>query len=187
MGKVQFRLAFAVLFYLLAQNAFAAGLTSFVGLGLGNTTAEVPGASGQTTASGAGYKLIAGSQINPMFSFEAEYVDLGQFTDATSNVSAKGLGVSGVLTLPVSGMFAVYGKGGLARIETTVTPLAGSSATIPLSDTVVGLTIGYGIEADVAPNASLRLSWDRYKSSVLAGTFTDRINMNSSAMLIYRF
>ena len=185
MGKNQFRLASVVLFYLLSQNSFAAGLTSFVGLGLGNTTAEVPGASGQTTSSGAGYRLIAGSQINQMFSFEAEYVDLGQFANTNSNVAAKGLGVSGVLTLPVTGMFSVYGRGGLARVETTVTPLTGYSG--PLSDTVVGLTIGYGIEADVAPNASLRLSWDRYKSSVLAGTFTDRINMNSSAMLIYRF
>lgn len=186
MGNVQFKVVLAAVFSLFANATLAAGLTSFVGLGLGNTTAEVPGSSGQVTASGAGYRLIAGSQINPMFSFEAEYVDLGQFTDATSNVAAKGLGVSGVLTMPVSGMFSIYGRGGLARIETTVIPLANTPATLQ-SDTVVGLTIGYGIEADVAPNASLRLSWDRYKSSVLAGTFTDRINMNSSAMLIYRF
>lgn len=189
MGIAQIRFVSTIVFCLFAQATVAAGLTSFIGLGLGNTTAEVPGSSGQVTSSGAGYRLIAGSQINPMLSFEAEYVDLGQFPVSNSNVNvaAKGLGVSGVLTMPVSGMFSVYGRGGLARVETTVTPLTGPNPNIPLSDTVVGLTIGYGIQADVAPNASLRLSWDRYKSSVLAGTFTDRINMNSSAMLIYRF
>ena len=181
------RLVSAVLFCLISQATFAAGLTSFAGLGLGNTTANVSGTSGQVTASGAGYRIIAGSQINPMLSLEAEYVDLGQFTDATSNVSAKGLGASGVIILPVSGMFSIYGRGGLARIETTVSPLAGSTAVQPQSDTVVGVSIGYGIQADIAPNASLRLSWDRYKSSVLAGTFTNRIDMNSSALLIYRF
>jgi hypothetical protein len=89
--------------------------------------------------------------------------------------------------MPVSGMLSIYGRGGLTRIETTVSPLAGSNALLPQSDTVVGVSIGYGIQADIAPNASLRLSWDRYKSSVLAGTFTNRINMNSSALLIYRF
>ncbi len=187
MGIAQLRLAFAVLSCLIAQPTFAVGLTNYVGLGLGNTTAEVAGSSGQVTASGAGYRIVAGSQLNPMLSIEAEYVDLGQFTDATSNVSAKGLGASGVITLPVSGMFSIYGRGGLARVETTVIPLAGSTAPLPLSDTVVGVTLGYGIQADVAPNASLRLSWDRYKSSVLGGTFTNRINMNSSALLIYRF
>ena len=177
----------AVLFCLMAQATFAAGLTSFVGLGLGNTTAEVPGSSGQVTASGAGYRIVAGSQINPMLSLEAEYVDLGQFTDATSNVSAKGLGASGVISMPISGMFSIYGRGGLTRIETTVSPLVGSNAVLPQSDTVVGVSWGYGIQADIASNASLRLSWDRYKSSVLAGTFTNRIDMNSSALLIYRF
>ena len=187
MGMAQMKLTFTVLFCLIAQVTFAAGLTNYVGLGLGNTTAEVPGPSGQVTASGAGYRIIAGSQISPILSIEAEYVDLGQFTDATSNVSAKGLGASGVITLPVSGMFSIYGRGGLARVETTVTPLAGPNAALPLSDTVVGVTLGYGIQADLAPNASLRLSWDRYKSSVLGGTFTNRINMDSSALLIYRF
>jgi opacity protein-like surface antigen len=187
MGIAQLRLASAVLCGLIAQTSFAAGLTTYVGLGLGNTTAEVSGSSGQVTSSGAGYRIVAGSQINPMFSIEAEYVDLGQFTDATSNVSAKGLGASGVITLPVSGMFSIYGRGGLARIETTVTPLSVPNGPLPLSDTVVDVSLGYGIQADVAPNASLRLSWDRYKSSVLAGTFTNRINMNSSALLIYRF
>ena len=187
MTTTQLKYILAAVFFSFAQMAFAAGLTSFVGLGLGNTTAEVAGSSGQVTTSGAGYSLIAGSQINQMLSIEAEYVDLGTFTDAASTVAAKGLGASGVLTLPLTGMFSAYGKAGITRIETTASPLLGSSSTTVASDAVVGLSYGYGIQVDFAQNASLRLCWDRYKSSVLAGTFTDRIDMNSSALLIYRF
>ena len=96
------------------------------------------------------------------------------------------MGISGVLTMPLTSMFSIYGRAGYARIETTSTPLAGSVAT-PLSDTMAGLTLGYGIQIDLAPNASLRLSWDRYKSSTLADSFTDRVDMNSSGLLIFRF
>ena len=187
MTQAQFRFVLAIACSCFAKVTFAAGLTSFIGLGLGNTTAEVSGTSGQTTTSGAGYSLVAGSQINPIFAIEAEYINLGSFSDSTSNVAATGLGMSGVLTLPLMGMFSAYGKVGMARIETTVSPLAGSSSTTVSSDAVVGLSYGYGLQIDMVPNASLRLSWDIYKSSTLADTFTDRINMNSSALLIYRF
>jgi opacity protein-like surface antigen len=166
---------------------FAAGLTSFVGFGLGNTYADVNSPSGQIGTSSTGYHFVAGSQINPLFAVEAEYFDLGQFAITNSTVAAKGMGVSGVLTFPVTGIFSVYGRAGLARLETTVTPTAGNVPTTPLSDTVVGLSYGYGIQADVATNASISLSWDRYKSSALAGPFTDRIDVNSAVLLILRY
>jgi len=186
MGKAQFRLASIVFFCLFNQATFGAGLTSFVGVGVGNTYTSFDSPSGQVNSSSTGYHFIAGSQINPMFAVEAEYVDLGEYSAATYTVGAKGLGISGLLTLPVSGMFSVYGKAGLTRLETTVTQTTGTVST-PLSDTVVGISLGYGIQADVAPNVSLFLCWDRYKSSALAGPFTDRINMNSSGLLVYRF
>jgi opacity protein-like surface antigen len=187
MSITQFRIISTVVFLGLAKLGMAAGMTSYVGIGLGNTTAEVNGASGQIAASGAGYRLVAGSQIAQSLSVETEYVDLGEFAGASSNIAAKALGVSGVLTMPVSGMLSIYGKAGLARVETTVVTHTGSVAITPLSDAVVGMTLGYGIQIDVAPNASIRLAWDRYKSSALAGPFTDRINMNSSGLFILRF
>jgi hypothetical protein len=84
-------------------------------------------------------------------------------------------------------MFSVYGRAGIARLETTVVPTSGNAPTTPLSDTVAGLSYGYGIQADVAPNASICLSWDRYKSSALAGPFTNRVDMNSSVLLVLRY
>jgi opacity protein-like surface antigen len=186
MSNAQFRFVIAVFFSCLTKVTFAAGLTSFVAVGLGNTTAEVNSPSGQVTASGSGYRLVAGNQVSQLFSVETEYVDFGQFANSTSKIAAKGLGISGVLTMPLTSMFSIYGRAGYARIETTSTPLAGSVAT-PLSDTMAGLTLGYGIQIDLAPNASLRLSWDRYKSSTLADSFTDRVDMNSSGLLIFRF
>ena len=187
MTKAQSKFVIAAIFAGLAKVTFAAGLTSYVGVGLGNTSAEVSGPSGQVTTSGAGFRVVAGNQISPLFSVEAEYVDLGQFANATSNIAANGLGISGVLTMPVMGMFSLYGRAGYARIQTTVTPFTGTVATMPLSDTVAGMTLGYGIQMDIAPNASIRLAWDRYKSSALAGPFTDRVDMNSSGLLIFRF
>lgn len=187
MTKAKMRFLTVITFFCVTNVTFAAGLTNFVGVGLGNTSVEENTHSGQVTTSSTGYHIIAGSQINPMFAVEAEYADLGQFTGATSNVAAKGMGISGLLTLPVSGIFSVYGRAGVARIETTVTPTGGIAPTTLLSDTVVGISYGYGVQIDVAPNASICLSWDRYKSSTLAGPFTNRINMDSSGLLILRF
>ena len=187
MNKIQARFVLAIIFTCLVKVSFAAGLSNFVGIGMGNTYANVSGPTGQTTTSSSGYRFVAGSQISPMFGIEAEYVDLGQFPTSNATVAAKGMGFSGLLTFPVTGVISIYGRAGLARIETTVTPTAGSVPTALLSDSIVGLSYGYGFQVDVAPNASILLSWDRYKSSALAGPFTDRIDMNSSGLLVVRF
>ncbi len=187
MAKAQTKFLSALILSVVAQTTFAAGSASFVGIGLGNTYAEATNGTGQLSTSSTGYRFIAGSQINPMFAVEAEYVDLGEYAGTNANVGAKGLGIAGVITWPVTGMFSIFGKGGLTRIETTVSPNSNSVPSTPLSDTVVGVTLGYGIQMDVAPNASICLSWDRYKTSALAGPFTDRIDMNSSGLLILRF
>jgi opacity protein-like surface antigen len=187
MLKYRCKFVMAAIISCATNLTFAAGLTSFVGVGLGNTYANIDSPSGQMTTSSTGFHFVAGSQINPMFALEAEYFDLGQLPITNAYVAAKGMGVSGLLTLPITGMLSIYGRAGFARLETTVTLGAGVTPTTPLSDTVVGLSYGYGIQADVAPNASICLSWDRYKSSALAGPFTNRIDMNSSALLVFRF
>jgi len=187
MNKARLTIASAVIFASLSKLTFAAGLSSFMGVGLGNTYADIPGANGPTMASSSGYRLMVGNQITQHLSVEAEYIDLGTFTLSDSQVSAKGLAISGVMLIPITTMFSAYGKAGLARIETLVTALPGSTAAVPNSDAIVGVTLGYGVQADVAPNASLRLSWDRYKSATLASSFTDRIEMRSAALLIFRF
>ena len=180
-------IAAAVFFSLLTKTTLAAGLTSFLAVGLGNSSAKIPSQAEPITSSGAGYRLIAGNQISQYLSAEAEYIDLGEFTVSRAKFSAKGLGVSGVLTIPVSEIFSVFGKAGLARIQTTATPLPGAASTVMMSDTLIGVTLGYGVQIDIAPNTSLKLTWDRYKSATLANAFTDRIDMNSAALLIFRY
>ena len=49
------------------------------------------------------------------------------------------------------------------------------------------MTLSYGVQLDVSPNATLRISWDRYKASALAGAFTDRVDMKRAALLIFKF
>lgn len=181
------RLVVAIALCCLGPMASAAGMTSFVGVGVGNTSANVPGSSGQVSSSSSGYRLVAGNLISPALSVEAEYIDLGEIAGSSTKIAAKGLGISGLFVMPVTEMFSVYGRAGLARIETTVSSLPGSTPITPVYDTTVGLTLGYGIQADISPNASLRISWDRYKCSALASSPTDRIDMNSSALMIFRF
>jgi len=187
MSKAQMKFWLAIFLSGFANATFAVGLANYVAIGLGNTLAEVNGSAGQNASSSAGYRIVAGSQVYPMFGVEAEYVDLGQFANSNSNIAARGLGISGVLTLPVTSMFSIYGRAGYARMETSVTPFPGSVVTTPLSDSLADLTLGYGIQIDIAPNASIRWAWERYPSSQLAGSFTNIIYMNSSGLLIFRF
>jgi len=187
MKKARLTIASAVIFASLSKLTFAAGLSSFMGVGLGNTYADILSATGPSMASSSGYRLIAGNQITQHLSVEAEYIDLGTFTLSGSQVAAKGLAISGVMLMPMTTIFSAYGKAGLARVETLATALPGSAVPVITSDAIVGVTLGYGMQIDVAPNASLRLSWDRYKSATLASSFTDKIDMKSAALLIFRF
>jgi len=187
MKNARVTIASAVVFASLSKLTFAAGLSSFMGVGLGNTYADIPSANGPATVSSSAYRLIAGNQIGKYLSVEAEYIDLGTFTLSAAQVTAKSLAISGVMLMPMSTTFSAYVKAGLARVETRISALPGSTTAIPSSDAIVSVTLGYGVQADIAPNASLRLTWDRYKSATLASSFTDRIDMKSAALLIFRF
>jgi opacity protein-like surface antigen len=176
--------AVAGLFACLTNTAAAA----YFGVGFGDTSADITSTSGQIiNYSSTGLRLVGGNQISQYLAVEAEYIDLGKFTSDTACVAAKGLGLSGLLTMPVSTNLSIFGKAGFARIETTATANPGTSLTTRDSDTRIGLSLGYGVALDVAANASVRVSWDRYKTSALAGPFTDRVDSKTTAVLLFKF
>ena len=184
MNKNQIGLVVATVFTCLANPAFAA----YLGVGMGDTAADIANSSGQViNSSSTSFRLLAGSQISQYLSVEAEYIDLGKFTNDTASIAAKGLGISGVIAAPMADSFSIFGKIGLARIESTATANQGSVLTGLASDTRIGLTLGYGVQIEMAPNAIVRISWDRYKCSALVGPFADRVDVKSAAALIFKF
>jgi opacity protein-like surface antigen len=184
MNKTLTGCATAMLLACCSNAAFA----GYVGIGFGDTAADIASSSGQNiNYTSTGMRLVAGNQISPYLSVEAEYIDLGKFTSDKASIAAKGLGLSGLLALPMSTSFSLFGKAGLARIETTATANPGSVLSAIASDSRIGLTLSYGVQLDVSPNATLRISWDSYKASALVGPFTDRVDMKSAALLIFKF
>jgi opacity protein-like surface antigen len=174
----------ASLLAVLSNSACAA----YFGVGFGDTAADMTSSSGQAiNYSSTGIRLVGGNQISQYLAVEAEYIDLGKFTSETSSIAAKGLGISGLLAMPVSTSIAVFGKAGFARIETTATANPGTTLTTRDSDTRIGLSLGYGVTLDVAANASVRVSWDRYKTSALAGPFTDRVDSKTTVVLLFKY
>lgn len=167
------------------SNAAFAG---YAGIGFGDTAAAIASASGQNiNYTSTGMRLLGGNQISQYWAVEAEYIDLGKFTSDKASIAAKGLSISGLLAIPMSTSFSIFGKAGFARIETTATANPGSTLTTIASDSRIGLTLGYGLQLDVTPNATLRLSWDRYKCPALTGPFAERVDMKSAALLIFKF
>lgn len=161
---------------------------AYFGVGFGDTAADMTSASGQTVNySSTGLRLVGGNQISQYLSVEAEYIDLGKFTGDTASVAAKGLGISGLLAMPVSTSISIFGKAGFARIETTATANPGTTLTTRDSDTRIGMSLGYGATLDVTANVSVRVSWDRYKTSALAGPFTDKVDSKTAVVLLFKF
>lgn len=184
MNKNRIGFAVTALLACLANSASAA----YFGVGFGDTSADMTNTAGQIiNYSGTGLRLVGGNQISQYLAVEAEYIDLGKFTGDTASVAAKGVGLSGLLSMPVSTSLSVFGKTGFARIETTATANPGATLTTRDSDTRIGTSLGYGITLDVAANASIRVSWDRYKTSALAGPFTDRVDSKTAVVLLFKY
>lgn len=184
MNRNKIGFAAATLLACFASSASAA----YFGIGFGDTSADMTNTAGQIiNYSSSGLRLVGGNQISQYLAVEAEYLDLGKFTGDTVSVAAKGVGLSGLLSIPVSTSLSVFGKAGFARIETTATANSGAALATRDSDTRIGTLLGYGVTLDVAANASIRISWDRYKTSAIAGPFTDRVDSKTAAVLLFKF
>lgn len=141
----------------------------YAGGSIGQTTASdgcsgiiVPGIT--CNDSDTAWRIFGGYRIDPNFSVELGYQDLGQ-------VRATGFGVNGdvranvwelvvVGTLPLKNRFSVYGKVGGYRGETELRSNAGFSG----SETNTDLTFGVGGRYDYSPQVAFRAEYETYQS-----------------------
>ncbi len=129
-----------------AQAADLIGL--YVGGAVGQSRVEVDSGAfnvGSFKENHSAYKAIVGIKPIPVFSVEAEYVDFGHPSGALGNfpgdVKIKGAAAFAVWTLPIP-VIDVFLKGGLARLQSTVTGYVGPPAgagTCPVTGCVVSL------------------------------------------------
>ena len=158
----------------------AKGAGFYVGAGLGQSQTSLSASLSKN--SDTAFKLIGGVQINPNFSTELEYLNLGKVTLGSGSANSDGLAATLVGILPMRGNVSLFGKFGLARINTTWDSASGVN---PASQTQTGITWGLGGELDFSPRNGVRLSYDSYQ----IGT-TDPVTGNCGTItlsLLYRF
>jgi OmpA-OmpF porin, OOP family len=126
----------------------------------------------------AGFGATLGFQVNAHLAAELSYVDLGKTTYNASNsqaspgnesasfeTSAQGPVLSFLGILPVSSRFSVYGRVGIALMESegkaTATIGAQSASTSDSTQRSNGV-YGLGGQFDVSDRFGIRIAWDRY-------------------------
>lgn len=160
----------------LAVSAFglsplAAQAASGLYLGVGGGVAENRDIDDSDTA----VKAIAGFNFNETFGIEGQYVDFGEAVGPGFRSQADTVAVEGVVNLPFTPRFGVFGKGGVhyASLETTV---LGVSRT----DNETDATYGAGVKFDFTDYLGVRGEWERFE---IDNADTDVV----SASLMFKF
>lgn len=96
-------------------------------------------------------RVLGGYRINPMFAVEAAYSELIN----QNNVEANALELVGVGSYPLGNQFSLFGKVGIANVE-----VKGGG----VKDDGAELTLGFGLQYDLAPRFAIRGQWQRYNT-----------------------
>ena len=129
---------------------------------------------------------FVGWQFNRYFGLELGYADLGKAEVSTAGISgsvkARGADLVGVATFPISDLFGIYGKLGVARTKVTA-----NAPGINASDTSNNLTFGAGLRYNFTRNFAARAEWQRYHDVGDANTTGQGKIDFFSAGLLYGF
>jgi OmpA-OmpF porin, OOP family len=144
-----------------------------------------------------GFKIFGGYQINPNFSVEGGYFDLGKFGYTATTVPAgtlngdikvKGLNLDLVGTVPVTDKFSAFGRAGLnyAQAKDTFTS-TGAVRVVNANPSKSGTNYKFGLGVQYAINdaLSVRGEAERYRVNDAVGN-KGHIDLLSVG-LIYRF
>jgi OOP family OmpA-OmpF porin len=130
------------------------------------------------------WRILAGYQINPNFSAELGYHNLGSITVATPTASGtadvKLWELVALGAWPIGTQFSVYGKLGGYRAKTS-----GSSAFGASDESNTGWTYGLGAGWEAMRNLGLRVEWQQYRDVGGSSSDTD-VNVLSVGAL-WRF
>ncbi len=163
----------------LAQSSMAADNGPYIGAGLGVSVASIKNTSTGVTNiyTASNGRILGGYQFTKNFAAEAEYVNLGQFSDPSVSVDTTTYGVAGVGILPLgSGQtFSLFGKIGLSSTTTKAKAAPGYVLTGPSDQTKTGVSFGAGVNFDVSPNVRLRISLDSYEYGVSDNAISGRM------------
>jgi len=161
------------------KTALENGLGAFEGVPFGTPLGAGERWSSDSKDSGTGLRLFVGYQVNPNFSIEGSYIDLGEFSASASlsipgigtdtlagTVKATGLDFGLIGFAPVTDQFSFLGRIGifLWDVDTTLklTNFVGSSASINESASGNSLSYGFGMKYDIDKSVSVRGEFQRF-------------------------
>ena len=141
------------------------------GIGEGNVKVDQNFATDQVNFSknNVGWKLLAGLRPLSVLGAEFEYIEFGHASDVNSDAGAKGFAIFGVGYLPLPlPTLNVYGKAGVARLQTSANGNFGAIVTDCFPDicrpwintTDNDFAWGIGVQAKFAA-AAARLEYER--------------------------
>ena len=181
--------AVALLSAVVATPAVAADSGFYAGVTVGQSRISAPAniVLSKSTDTAAG--VLLGTQIDKNWGVELFYTNVGKFSGTnlagTAIGSGKGdaWGVDVVGTLPLSDVFSLYGKLGIASVKTRASGyMIGTGAPTTLSGASrTTASYGLGLKYNVTPMFALRLGWDRYAAAVSGASFAgskDKFNTN---------
>lgn len=153
----------------------AAWAEVYVGGGYGMTESTDIDDLGIGDDTDEGWKAFLGAGVGRVFSWEAGYVDLGQFGGAAlGQLEAKGWAADLLLGFPI-GNATLFAKAGGFRAETEF---------LGVSDENWELKYGAGVGFNISRHLGLRFEWERYELSDIPVLGDTDIEM-ASANLIF--
>lgn len=169
----------------------------YVGAGIGyskltervnaDTSVVIPGATSSDfrskTADTSG-KLFAGFNLNRHLAIEAAYLQLGKYyvrrqafapTSGSLDLAwqVRGFSIAAKPQIALSPAFSVYGKLGVARLQTEVDQTGSVlAASVNQSSNRWSLFYGIGAEYDVTRNFGVRAEWEYYRHATNTNTLS---------------
>ena len=144
------------------------------GFGLGRTENN----AGTVDKKDEGWKLFGGYQVNRNFAVEGGYADLGQAAIPGAVLDTSAWFAHAVGILPINEQFGLFGKLGLAMVETDTTGIGTLDSTSP--------AFGLGLRYFFTPQFGIRGEWDRFRAP--GSPFTGKSDVDYwSISAVFRF
>ena len=103
------------------------------------------------------YKALGGFRLNPIISFEGQYIDFGTAEDGGNRIKARGITAGIVVDAPLFRYVHPYGKAGALRWDAD-----GQFGNVQRNDTGTDFTYGVGVRFAMNERLSFRTEYERF-------------------------